>query len=189
MFGAQGSGKSTQAQTLADRLNLPLYIQGDQVRAFLKSGAPEAAAVQEQVDRGDLIDETVIERLFNEYLDSHDCSRGIVIDGLPRMLEQCHVITQVQKRFGWQCVAVYIRISDQTAEERIAKRVVVVDGHETTRSDDTKEALAKRLATFKRETLPVLDWFEDNYRLVVIDGEPEPEMVWGLISSALGLNV
>ncbi len=185
-FGAQGSGKSTQAEILADKLELPIYNTGNELRKFISGDSDEARRVHEIVTSGALVESSVIEKIFREFIKNNDVSRGIVLDGLPRNMEQCPLVEGVANEHDWPMVAVYIEITDQTAKNRISKRTVIVNGKEEMREDDKPEILEKRLATFKAETLPVLNWFKCHQKLVIIDGEPKIEDVTKLMLEAVG---
>jgi adenylate kinase len=53
------------------------------------------------------------------------------------------------------------------------------------RSDDTPEAIAKRLETFERETLPLLSFYESRGLLVTVDGDQTVDAVASDIDARL----
>ena len=65
--------------------------------------------------------------------------------------------------------------------ERIAKRAQI-EG----RSDDTPEAIAKRLETYAKETAPLLDIYRDRGQLVEVDGVGEINEISANIIAKLG---
>lgn len=188
LFGAQGSGKSTQGEILAKKLGLPEYNSGNEIRKFLTNNTEESSTVRQITASGGLIDSEIVLKIFRTFINENDTSHGIVLDGLPRTQEQCPLVEGIAEENGWTIIAVYIKISDETAKKRISTRTVVIDGKETVREDDQPEILEKRLATFKAETLPVLEWFKNNHTLVTIDGEPPIEEVTQLMIRGLGVE-
>ena len=64
--------------------------------------------------------------------------------------------------------------------QRIAKRA-----QEQGRSDDTPEAIAKRLATYAKETAPLLDTYKSRGQLVAIDGVGDIDAIQANIVAAL----
>ena len=70
--------------------------------------------------------------------------------------------------------------SEDILTERILER-----GKTSGRSDDNLESLKKRFATFYNETMPVVQWYEDNQattgvKVLRIDATKDKETVWGL---------
>ena len=63
---------------------------------------------------------------------------------------------------------------------RIAKRA-----EEQGRTDDTPDAIAKRLATYAKETAPLLDTYKSRGQLVAIDGVGEIDAIQKNIVEAL----
>ena len=59
--------------------------------------------------------------------------------------------------------ALYFDVSNEEMKKRIL-------GRNEGRADDNEETIAKRLATFERETKPVLEEFENRKILIRIDG-------------------
>lgn len=178
IFGPQGSGKSTQAELLADRLGLPFFDSGKQLREMVAKGDVIAQQVSATMQSGQLVANNVLRKIFDDYINSHDCSRGLVTDGFPRNITQTALFSDLASDYGWAVTAFYIKITDDTAKERLSKRYQVIEGRKVFRDDDKPAIVARRLAVFKQETLPVIDWLKKHYVVHVIDGEPSREEVF-----------
>ena len=53
------------------------------------------------------------------------------------------------------------------------------------REDDTPESIARRLELYEEQTAPLLQWFADRDKLVVVDGMGTEDEVFGRISGVL----
>jgi len=184
-FGPQGSGKTTQAQTAADQLGLPFFDTGDQLRLIAAHPSDLGKQISEAMSQGRLLENTLLRQVLESFIAQHDISGGIVMDGFPRTVEQCHLLDELQQEHGWQIIGVYIDITDEESKERLAKRKIIVDGVEQSRPDDQPEIVAKRLANFKQQTLPAIEYIKNRYQLISIDGQPPIEEVAKTIAEAL----
>ena len=178
MFGPQGSGKSTQVKRLAEHLSLTIYETGAQLRERSKIDY----ALHQQVSTGVLISDQTMPELVREFLENHTLTEGIVFDGYPRTLAQCQGFKQLVDHYTWRVLAIYIDLADESAKKRLAGRFQLINGEKVYREDDKPEVVAKRLETFKSQTLPIKDWFEKNYKLLTIDGEPSVDEVTSAIN-------
>ena len=106
-------------------------------------------------------------------------------DGFPRNIDQVELLVELVKRHAWSITAIYIVVSDRVAVERLSHRVTVVDGQEVRRDDDKPEIVQKRLHNFRDQTLPVINWIGNNYKLIKINGEQSIEGVTEDISKAI----
>lgn len=182
-FGPQGSGKSTQGQRLAEKLGLPFFDTGHELRELAKEKNATGRELDQAMKKGELVDDHTLQLVISQYLARHNVSRGMVMDGYPRTLEECQTLNKLADYHEWQILVIYITVSDQTVTIRITKRAVSEN-----RADDASEIVAKRLETFKRETVPVIDYYRSNGRLLEIDGEPPVDQVTVLLYAALNIN-
>ncbi|MEX1052099.1 MAG: nucleoside monophosphate kinase [Patescibacteria group bacterium] len=185
VFGPQGSGKSTQAQLLADHLKLPFFDSGEQLRSIAHGDGELSENIRAIMLEGRLVSNELLRRIFQNYLSAHNWENGLVIDGFPRTLEQAKLLEELTKQFGWELAVIYVDISDETAKRRLQLRHTVVNGQKVQREDDQPSIVAKRLAVFKQETLPVITWLSKNHRYYHVDGEPDRQAIFKEITSHL----
>lgn len=183
MFGAQGSGKSTQGEELAERLSLPFFDTGHELRQVAKSRSPLARSITKSMKAGELVGNKTLETVINQFLAKHPVERGIVLDGFPRTLEEVELFQRLAKRYSWRVTGIFIHISDQTTIKRISKRAEIEN-----RSDDQPKIIAERIAIFKEETMPVVEYLRNHHQLWEIDGEPSPAEVTKEIAAKLAEN-
>lgn len=160
VFGAQGSGKSTQADLLASHFGLPHVETGDLLRKF--SDSQKMSSLKDSLTSGQLSPTPLIVRLLRERLAKEDCERGYILDGYPRSIEQ-------YKAFAPELdLVLFVNISDQEAVKRLLKRG---------REDDTEKAIAERLELYHLETEPVLDIYRQTGILNEVNGERSIEEI------------
>lgn len=173
LIGIQGAGKSTQGNFLSKRFKIPYLSTGHIFRQIAKEKTQLGRHVKELMSSGALIpDEKVIE-IVNSYLSKPSYKKGYILDGFPRTLKQAKkFINNVDK-------VIQIHIPDKEALWRLAYRNDV-------RDDDTIEAIRKRIELFKKFTVPVLDYYQKQKKLVTIDGTKSIDEVQDEILKSLG---
>lgn len=156
VMGPQGSGKSTQAELLAKKLNLP-HIETGNVYRKLAETDPEIRKVMET---GGLIDDKTTFEVVDKNL--AQLKGGFVLDGFPRTL------VQAQRELFEVDKVIYIRLSDDEAVARLLKRG---------RDDDEPDIIKERLKLFHERTEPILDYYRKQGKLLEIDGSKPVEEV------------
>lgn len=156
VMGPVGSGKTTQAELLADHLEIPYLNVGDLLFYASQEDSPQGKEIREAMQAGKLVDEALTLRLVEEHLQGKEHSAGTIIDGFPRNLKQAKEPTVPID------VVFYLRVSDEVTKERLLKRG---------RSDDTEEVINKRLEVYHQETEPILEYYKEQGILQEVDGE------------------
>lgn len=160
-LGMQGSGKSTQAQILAQKLNVPYIEMGQLLRDKSKDDDNIGAAIREALETGRLVENQITIDSLKEKI-SQVGVNGYVLDGYPRNKEQLSFLdTDLDKVF-------YINVSDEEAIKRLLSRG---------RHDDVQDIIKKRIGIYHNETEPLLDYFREKGKLVEIDGERSIEEI------------
>jgi adenylate kinase len=156
LLGPQGSGKGTQAKLISKTYGIPQVATGDMIREIKELDTPLGRRVKEIYDRGELVDDATIIELIESRLDRGDTIPGFILDGFPRNLAQAEALDELLARLGRDLDVVFeLRIPDrEVLIERIAKRAV-----EEGRSDDTPDAIRKRLEIYDRETAPLVEHY------------------------------
>src|SRR4051812_37177421 len=88
LFGSPGSGKGTQAKMLTQCLGIPHISTGDMLRDRVKMGNGLGTAVAATMQTGALVCDEVINAMVAERLSEPDASKGFILDGYPRTLDQ-----------------------------------------------------------------------------------------------------
>ena len=181
IMGPQGVGKGTQAALLAEHYGIPAISTGDIFRANIKGKTELGRKVIEYTDKGELVPDELTNSIVKDRLAQDDTANGWILDGYPRNAAQVEALDAMLEELGTPLDAVVALDADHDVlMARIAKRA-----EEQGRTDDTPEAIAKRLATYAKETAPLLDTYKSRGQLVAIDGVGEIDAIQKNIVAAL----
>ena len=206
VLGKQGAGKGTQAVRIADHYGAPHISTGDMFREAASSGTPFGVKAKAFMTRGELVPDEVVIGLVAERLAQGDVvDHGFILDGFPRTKVQAEALQQLLGPKGLDA-AVDIDVPTEVVVERISGRRVcstcgatysvnappAVDwtcdkdgGDVVQREDDTPEAVRRRLDLYERNTRPLLDYYEGLGLLATVDGDGDPDAVFGRILDAV----
>ncbi len=173
LLGVQGSGKGTQAKRLASEYGLRHLSTGDMLRAAMADGTPLGQRVKPIYDAGELVPDDLMIELIRERVQSPETADGVILDGFPRTMAQADaldaMLADVDRPLA---VVLELQIPDEVAIERLRKRAA-----EEGRSDDTPEAIAKRIELYHEQTKPLVFHYRQAGNLVGIHGDrPENEV-------------
>ena len=168
-IGAPGAGKGTQAQRLAERLDVPHLSTGEILREAVARKSSVGQIASEFLDRGELVPDSVVVRLVGERLDEPDCARGCLFDGFPRTLAQAEALDDLLAGMRAPLDAVLeLAVRRELLVERLLARG---------RSDDVESTIRQRLAAFELQTLPLLEYYKNRGLLRTVDGEGDVDEV------------
>ncbi len=174
LIGIQGSGKSTQGNLLSKQLGIPYLSTGHIFRQLAKEKTKLGHYIKVVMNTGLLIpDEKTIE-IVNSYLSRPEYKKGYIMDGFPRTLNQAEKFSNNVDK------VIYLEIPDKEAIYRLVYR------NSEAREDETIPAIKKRIELFKKFTLPVLEFYKKENKLVTIEGIQTIETVNQEILKSLG---
>jgi len=192
-MGPIGSGKGTQAKILAEKFGLTHLSTGDIMRKHIKDETEIGKKIKSILDSGGYVDDTLTTELLKQSLTDR-----FILDGYPRTNAQVSLLeglTSIDK-------VIFLEADEKEVIERISSRLSCLecgkmynlkDGVDictcgnklVQREDDKKETIEKRLAIFKKETLPIAKIYEDKGLLVKVSGEDEITAVTEVLISVL----
>src|SRR5216684_2070579 len=193
LLGAPGAGKGTQARFLSATLDVPMVASGDLLREHRQKGTDLGRAAQEFMDRGDLVPDELVVDMIVHRLDAPDAMAGVLLDGFPRNVAQADALeARLAQRGGAIRVAVYVDVPTDVLVERLAGRWMcrgcqaswheifnppavatacdTCGGELYQRPDDKREVVSNRVAVYLRDTLPVVERYDQKGILRRIDG-------------------
>ena len=181
VLGPQGAGKGTQAKRISEEYGVPHISTGDMFRAAIAAGTELGKKVQPLLDSGTLVPDEITVALIQERLSEPDASSGFVLDGFPRNLAQAEALDTMLGGIGRGLDAIlFFDVSDEVGTERALSRARIEN-----RTDDTAEVIAKRLATYHRETEPIVEHYRATGKLIPLHADRSIEQVWSEIADAL----
>lgn len=183
-LGPPGSGKGTQAESLAKEFGLKLIVMGDMLRKEIKTESMLGKKVKSYVEKGALVpDELVIELLKNHLINNG----SFILDGFPRTIRQAELLDKTVKIDK----VVYFKCPSETILERLSSRRICPECNKVynlltnkpkddeicddckakllQRKDDEKSVIQKRIEVYNKETLPVVGFYQKKSIIEEID--------------------
>jgi adenylate kinase len=208
LLGAPGSGKGTQAKNIAEKVGITHVASGDLFRAAATRGDELGNQAKNYMEKGLLVPDEITIKMILERIDAPDCSKGVMLDGFPRTLEQAKALDQalgnkkqkidrvfyinvstdelVRRLSGRficrKCQAPYHKVSSPPKEEGKCDKC---GGELYQRADDIPETVRKRIDVYTKETSPLIDYYNKAQKLVEIDGEGNIDNITKNIIAAL----
>jgi len=207
-LGAPGAGKGTQAAELALELELAHVATGDLFRQALERGTDLGQKAKSYMEKGVLVPSQITISMVLERLSAPDCTKGAILDGFPRNLEQAEALDKALAQQGKAIDnVVYIKVSKEELLKRLGGRWIcrrcqapyhatdspprvagVCDkcgGELYQRPDDNEVSIKKRLEVYFAETAPLIDYYTQGSKLIEINGEGGVAEVGKRIKAAL----
>jgi adenylate kinase len=180
-MGPPGAGKGTQGAILAETRGLPKFATGDLLRDAVKRGTPLGQRAKAVMEAGHLVSDDIIMGIVREELAKPEAGKGVIFDGVVRTIPQAEGVEQLLRERGRGMTAVlFFDVSDEEILARLTKRRSLEQ-----RADDDPAAVATRLAAYRRQTAPVLDWYQQRQLLRRIPAVGSVEEIAGRVRRAL----
>jgi adenylate kinase len=212
MLGAPGAGKGTQADILSQEMDLPHIASGDLFRQALEERTEIGLLAKSYMDKGELVPDEITIKMVMERINQSDCASGCLFDGFPRTLHQAEVLDKSLKERGKSIdKAIYIEVPSEELVKRLSGRRLcrvcqtpyhIINSPPKTpgkcdkcggelyqRSDDREETVKERLNIFFVQTVPILDYYKKQNKLISVNGNLGMQGVAREIISALKAGV
>jgi adenylate kinase len=204
VLGRPGSGKGTQAKLLVKKFGLEYFGSGDALRNRRKVKDFTGGKLFQVMEKGELAPSFIISKIWIDELEKLKNKaklNGIVFDGTPRQMIEAKLFEEALNWYGWRrkMRVILIDISRRESLKRLTKRRICKNckrlipwigefkklkrcdkcgGTLITRTDDKPTAIKKRLEEFKKEVMPVLNYYKKQDRLKKVNGEQRIENVF-----------
>jgi len=208
LLGPPGAGKGTQAKMLTERYGVPQVSTGDILRAAVAAGTPLGKEAKTYMDRGALVPDEVVIGIVRDRLGEPNCRKGYLLDGFPRTVAQAEALNRMLKKLGAPLPRV---VSLEVGEEELVKRLsgrrtcpacgepFHVESHPPRvegicekcggrliqREDDREETIRRRLQVYRKETEPLIGYYQNQGLLKTVNGLGEAGEVFARVSRAL----
>jgi len=160
ILGRQGSGKGTQAVRISEQFGVVHISTGDMLRAAVAEGTDLGRQAKAIMDAGDLVPDEIMIGIVDERLDKEDVqAEGFLLDGFPRTVAQAEALAELAGDELRLAINLDVPVAEVT--QRMLSRG---------REDDTTEAITRRLDLYEAETSPLLEWFDGQGLLAIVDG-------------------
>ncbi|BAZ45044.1 adenylate kinase [Chondrocystis sp. NIES-4102] len=176
-LGPPGAGKGTQAQIIAEAHQIPHVSTGDILRAAVVLQTPLGKQAKDYMDRGELVPDALILDLIQERLSYEDTSNGWILDGFPRNVNQATFLAELLAKLDQSADCVLnLEVPDDVLVTRLLARK---------RKDDNEETIRRRLEVYHQDTVPVIDFYQQQATLKTINGNKTMEEVTQDLVSAI----
>ena len=192
IFGPPGAGKGTQSNNLAKDFNLCKISTGDLLREEVKKKSALGIKIKSILDQGMLVSDDIINALVESILSNKDYFNRSIFDGYPRNFSQAKYLDILIKKYNQKLSCVLsLKVDQDVIIKRIIGRQIcskcrlvfheffnpsTKENHHCDikflqkRSDDSEKTVRNRFAIYTKETLPVLDYYQNQNLLYEIDG-------------------
>jgi adenylate kinase len=208
LLGAPGAGKGTAATRLVEKLGARHVSSGDLLRSAVKQGTPAGREAEGYMKAGKLVPDELIGRIITDLLVAGGPALKVLLDGFPRTVAQAEMLEKVvAAQQGTIRGTVLLEVGEEILVERLAGRRVCpkcnAGYHVRTlaprvagkcdacgadlvqRADDTPDTVRNRLAVFRKDTAPLIEWYAARKLLVRVNGVGSADEVTARILAAL----
>lgn len=176
VLGGPGAGKGTQCANLVRDYNFTHLSAGDLLRAEQDRKDSEFGdLIKSYIKDGKIVPMEVtvqlLENAMREVVEKDKDHKGkFLIDGFPRKMDQALKFEETV------CPSKFVLFYD-CPEEEMQKRLLK-RGETSGRSDDNAESIKKRFKTFVETSMPVVDFFQKQNRVIKIVATKSPDEVY-----------
>ncbi len=187
LLGPPGAGKGTQAVRLARAWGIPHISTGTMLREAIRADSALGRSVKAVTESGGLIDDELIAEVVRERLSAPDARHGFLLDGFPRTVPQAETLDALNAG-GAALVIVEIVLSEAEVLRRLAARMICSEcgtnaqddadfstchdcgGALVPRADDAEQVVRNRLDVYRRQTVPLVEYYGQRPTFCRIDG-------------------
>jgi len=186
ILGGPGSGKGTQSANLVRDYGFKHLSAGDLLREEQNDeGSKYGQLIKDYIKDGLIVPMEITVKLLENAMRSkmdHDGTGKFLIDGFPRKMDQA--IFFEESVCPSKCT-LFLDCPEEVMRERLLNR-----GKTSGRSDDNEESIVKRFKTFVETSMPVVDHFEEEGKVIKVsatggEGEVYESVVKGLAEKGI----
>jgi len=180
VLGGPGSGKGTQCANLVKDYGFNHLSAGDLLREEQDRKDSEFGdMIKSYIKEGQIVPMEVTIQLLENAMNAkieETGDRKFLIDGFPRQMDQALKFEEavVPSKF-----TLFFDTDEQTMRDRLLNR-----GKTSGRSDDNEESIKKRFKTFVETSMPVVEHFEKEDKVVKVDASNSPDEVYSHVREA-----
>ena len=192
IFGPPGAGKGTQADSLVKKFDLLKVSTGDLLRKEINKGTKLGMEINSIISQGSFVKDDIINHLIKNIISNPINQNRMIFDGYPRNLNQAKELQVLLDKYNQKIHSVIsLNVDREIIVKRILGRIVCSNcgltfnkffnppkklNHKcetkylVIRSDDNEKTIYTRYATYEKETLPILNYYEKQNLLANING-------------------
>ena len=203
LMGLPGSGKGTQGSILSKDLHLPHISTGDIFRKMVQEDSSESKMLASYMNEGKLVPSELVNKIVSKYILSDECKNGCILDGYPRTLEQAEYFIE---KIDADIITIFFNLDNDEAIKRILGRINCAScgriyneyfdkpskagvcdecgSHELLgRLDDDQDTILARLDEYRKETLPMAEYYKKKGKLYIVNAGQSKQKVVAEVAS------
>lgn len=181
VLGGPGAGKGTQCEHLVRDFGFKHLSAGDLLREEQKRpGSEFGEEINTCIKEGKIVrSEVTVQLLENAMVKAQkeENKTKFLIDGFPRQMDQALIFERDV------CASRFILFFNTT--EEVMRKRLLNRGKTSGRADDNEESIKKRFKTFVDTSMPVVEYYRKDGKVVEIDSTPSPDEVHADIKKQL----
>ncbi|MCF7833232.1 MAG: adenylate kinase [Candidatus Marinimicrobia bacterium] len=204
LLGGPGSGKGTQADVLKEKYKAVKLSTGDLLRGEIRNDSELGKQAKSFMDKGELVPDSVMIGILDKITADFEAKKqGYILDGFPRTVPQAKALLEMLDKQGVTLsMALLIDVPEEELVRRLSSRWTCKDCSSTVgypdgkpegavcrqcggelyqRDDDKRETILNRMDVYKKNTQPLISFFEEKALLQQIDGLGTFEEISGRI--------
>ena len=208
IMGGPGAGKGTMSAKIVEEFKINHISTGDIFRSEIGKQTELGLMAKSYMDKGYLVPDEVTNAMVKSYLEKLDNTKGFLLDGYPRTLDQAKAFSEMSKGTSLEIEKVLVleidfkELAGRVTGRRLCKgcgEIYHVVSHPSKeegkcdkcgselyqRKDDTEESLKVRLEEYENSTKPVLDFYEEKGMVTRINAAQPIDQVWNDTKKAL----
>lgn len=203
LLGPPGSGKGTQGEKLSEEMGYVRLSTGDMLREAVRNGTELGMKAKGYMDSGALVPNDLIIDLMKEKISTLEPGTGVIFDGFPRTVEQadalgeqieidlalnldvadCELVERLTKRRSCpECHCVFHLTHNKPRQEGVCDKC---GSPLYQRDDDCDETVCNRLEVYRKNTLPLIDYYERKGILVTVEGTGRMDEIFAKVKEAV----
>jgi adenylate kinase len=193
LLGHPGAGKGTQARSIMQKLQIPQISTGDMLREAIANKTPFGCEAKSKMDAGELVSDAIVNGIVADRIQRDDCKKGFILDGYPRTVSQAETFrTQMSNGDGLSVIEIGADSEQLRKEKRLIGRLMCPGCGEiynqyskmpkknnvcdickkglVHRSDDREDLILERFRTYREETHPLVQFYQNLGVYHKVDG-------------------
>ncbi|CAK9438373.1 uncharacterized protein LODBEIA_P25970 [Lodderomyces beijingensis] len=180
VLGGPGSGKGTQCDKLVQEKGFVHLSAGDLLRAEQnRSGSQYGQLIAQCIKEGTIVpQEVTVQLLKNAIKENYEHGKSkFLVDGFPRKMDQAFTF---ENTIAKSAFTLFFECPESVMLKRLLER-----GKTSGRADDNIESIKKRFKTFIDTSMPVVDYFDKEGRVVKVQCDHPVNVVASQVLDAL----